>query len=59
MFRTVAGDWRYCVEVDVYNDTVREVEESSLGADAIIYEAPAVVMRTALITEHVQPCRYQ
>lgn len=49
VFRTIAGDWRYCVEVDVYNDTVREVEESSLGKDAIIYEAPAVVMRTALL----------
>ena len=36
------------MKVDVYNNVVQEVEESSLGEDAIVYEAPAIVMKTAL-----------
>jgi UDP-MurNAc hydroxylase len=49
IFRAVNSNSRFCVEVDVYNDTIREIEESSIGQDAIIYEAPTIVMKSALV----------
>jgi len=48
IFRAVNNNKRICVEVDVYKDTIREIDEASIGQDAIVYEAPAIVMKSAL-----------